>query len=267
MRSQTPPDIHEDKPEWPIPLEYVGIKGLVETIELEILNCHPHNYTIEAYVDLPADKKGVHLSRTLKAIKKVIKKEKCIQPHHFLDDIATELLESHDYSRKAMIKLTTTIKFKETPVKILIQHEKGRDNYIKQIVMVEITGITACPCAKEVYGFFESTDPRATPTHMQRALLRATIIGKEILKERNLLNKIIDAMLQSFSAPLRESLDRIQEYNLIKGAILNPMFAEDVVRKLYTILNQKLTRKEIMVLEIESYESIHPYNVYARLEG
>ena len=59
------PDTQDDSPEIPISLTRVGVTGVKKLLQLERKDKRPIILvpTFDAFVDLPNDQKGVHMSR------------------------------------------------------------------------------------------------------------------------------------------------------------------------------------------------------------
>ena len=72
------------------------------------------------------------------------------------------------------------------------------------------------------------------------------------------------------SGKMQSVLKRPEEARLVRTAHLNPLFSEDVVRQMAKnfILSDfpNLEDRCKIKFTIESYESIHPHNVYSELK-
>ena len=68
------PDTQDDAPSIPIKLTRVGVTGVKKLLQLERTNKRPIILlpTFDAFVDLPNDQKGVHMSRNPEAISEVL---------------------------------------------------------------------------------------------------------------------------------------------------------------------------------------------------
>ena len=68
------PDTQDDMPNIPIKLTRVGVTGVKKLLQLERPNKRPIILlpTFDAFVDLPNNQKGVHMSRNPEAISEVL---------------------------------------------------------------------------------------------------------------------------------------------------------------------------------------------------
>ena len=68
------PDTQDNAPQIPIKLTRVGVTGVKKLLQLERTNKRPIILlpTFDAFVDLPNDQKGVHMSRSPEAISEVL---------------------------------------------------------------------------------------------------------------------------------------------------------------------------------------------------
>ena len=80
---------------------------------------------------------------------------------------------------------------------------------------------------------------------------------------------IIDVIEESMSGRIQSVLKRPEEAELVRISHLKPLFSEDVIREMVKnfILKGFPTLEDDfkVIFKIESYESIHPHNVYAEL--
>ena len=150
-----------------IAIDKVGIVGLEKNIEIIQENKNYAFYPkISALISLPAEQRGIHMSRTSETIEEIIN-EVIFKPTPSIevvgDRIVHKLMDRHPYTTKAEVKLegkliiqvrdngeraiqnSYTIKSRVTAEKI----ESGVINYTYYIG-VSARGITVCPCAKEM---------------------------------------------------------------------------------------------------------------------
>ena len=155
----------------------------------------------------------------------------------------------------------------ELPVIFLIKDSLWRNGKEEVTIGVKAKGMTVCPCAQQVYAYMEKLQSQLphVPSHSQRALASVFIVTKP---NNNIdLAKLTEVVLNSFSAPVLNYLKRDSEYKLVKQAFENPKFVEDVARDLifnvYETFNAELHDDDKIVVKVVSYESIHPFNLYA----
>ncbi len=259
---EAPPDIHDNEPEKKIPLPKVGIVKYATPINLDLLECCERICEVEAYIDLPDNMRGAHISRLARTIEYASKNKSCHNPRKLIEEMTKKLLETHPKSSSSLVRIKTTLMYKGKRIEISVGGVRKKETFTEE-VQISLNGLTACPCAKDVYRFYEKTPLESTPTHMQRAKLNVKIYGGKLLEDKKKLEEIIRILNSSFSSELEKIVDRKKEYMIIKKAINNPMFAEDVVRKAAFELKQKLPKGTALHVSIESFESIHDYNVYA----
>lgn len=127
----------------------------------------------------------------------------------------------------------------------------GEDQSFIQTVRVPVT--TLCPCSKEI-----SKDG----AHNQRAEVCLTIQMSKFVW----LEDLIKMVEQSASCELWALLKRPDEKYVTERAFNNPMFVEDVVRK---VAQAALAHQDItwFSASVESFESIHAHSAYAYVDS
>jgi GTP cyclohydrolase-4 len=261
-------DIQSEKPIASIPIDKVGIRNVVRTIDIvrDDLNCSI-NADIKAYISLPGTQRGIHMSRTAESIEEVINNA-AFQPastfEQFCIRIVDLLLQDHAYTSHAEVELNGVLFIKrKTTDRDQVQKsyniyakaiaDRTENNDIKRSVYVgvEAEGITACPCAKEMSVEYsreliksrnnklndeeidEILNVIPIASHNQRATGQI-IIGAEISNGTDQLVDILDlveVIENSMSGKIQSVLKRPDEAELVRIAHLNPRFVEDVVRE------------------------------------
>ncbi|RLG83948.1 MAG: hypothetical protein DRO40_02835 [Thermoprotei archaeon] len=261
------PEAHDEMPDWPLPLRRVGVKNVRTKIRICNHECRDYEVEIEAFINLPRNKRGAHISRFIKVINEAI-----TRPYSSFFDlvrtVANKLFQEHEYSDYVEVYLKTNVykgPYNPASVKLGL---KAEENNVKEFIKIKIEGLTVCPCVQKVYSFFENTPLDKTPTHMQRTRLCVTLLSRSINID---LDEFIELCLSGFSSQLEGYLNRYKEYLLIKRSLNNPRFVEDVVRKVaFSIFNRyKNTMDPDTYIKVSalSYESIHPFNVYAEFKA
>jgi GTP cyclohydrolase-4 len=289
------PDVQAEKPEIAINLTRVGATGIKKLVQLQRKNKRPiilvANFNI--FVDLPSSRKGVNLSRNFEAIDGVLA-EAIATPVYDIEslciEIAKRVLKRHEYATKAEISMKSEYMYPTSSpatnmptqemVTIMcdaIAWREGNGVQTKVMIGVEVTGITACPCAQEMVkaetakelekmGFENNEISKilsAVPlaTHNQRG--RATI-KIEVEKGNVSLHEIISIARESMSAGTCEILKREDEYQVVKTSHENPVFVEDSVRKMASLIVDRfreLPDESMVIIRQENEESIHQHNV------
>lgn len=127
----------------------------------------------------------------------------------------------------------------------------GEDQDFILSVLVPVT--TLCPCSKEI-----SKDG----AHNQRAEVSLNVKMKKFVW----IEDLITMVEQSASCELYALLKRPDEKYVTERAFNNPMFVEDVVRK---VAESALANPDIgwFSVGVESYESIHKHSAYAFVDS
>ncbi len=256
-----------------IDIEILGFKNVRRRLILKTDRGHlALDADISLYVDVDSSRRGVHLSRTAEALLEVVEEKynaRIIE--EYLDAMALRLLEKHEYIKRAIVnaKLTYYIEIEYygingfEPIDIEVEVERLRNGDRFWRLGVGIKGITVCPSAKETIASILNQSSEIAPSHMQRVVLRCRITSKGDFVE---IEKIAKALLNSVSAPTFTLLKRAQEAKLVLEAHKKPMFAEDVIREAIWNIGKEIRnfdKQTIIEVELESYESIHPHNLYA----
>lgn len=282
-------------------LTRVGITGLRKPVTIrrpgkEVV-LHPE---INLYVDLPSHLKGSHMSRNAEIICEMVDtsiRTPDTSLEHLCADIARELLERHEYASVAEIDMTADY-FLERPsptgkmsmewFKIMARAvaerggvEEGEEDYgtekdggngkVNRSIGVEVTGMTACPCAMETTRSILQEDipdvdfsKFPSISHNQRNISSLTLefSGRSTVEADDLILLVEGAL----SNPTHEILKRRDEALVVINAHQNPKFVEDVVRDILGELLKRypdLPDDTIVTVKSESEESIHKHNAYA----
>lgn len=127
----------------------------------------------------------------------------------------------------------------------------GRDEEIVVSIWVPVT--TLCPCSKEI---------SETGAHNQRAEVNLNIKSTGFIWMEDLINLVESAA----SCEVFALLKRPDEKYVTEQAYNNPMFVEDVVRK---VAEMALAHPDISWFSagVESFESIHKHSAYAYVDS
>lgn len=292
------PDTQDDAPNIPIKLTRVGVTGVKKLLQLERHNKRPIILlpTFDAFVDLPFNQKGVHMSRNPEAISEVldsVSKDNTFGVESLCAKIVEKMMDKHEYARRVEISMTTDYMFMhESPV---TKHETQetanlkakavglRDDdgniEIRKSIGAELIGMTVCPCAQESVResdknkLLEFLDEETTQkvldtvtfaSHNQRGigtLLIEVPEGWEVKGE-----DIIEIIEKSMSSPVCELLKRPDENATVMNAHENPVFVEDCVRNMMEMIADKysdLPDDTLITSRQENHESIHRHNAFA----
>jgi len=288
------PDIQTLKPEIPLSLNRVGVTGVKKVVKIKrgeiIVNLFSN---FDVFVDLTSERKGVNLSRSFEVIDEVLE-ELTSKPVELIEDlnakIADNLLEKHEYASKAEVKMSADLILrKKTPrtniktqeiVKIMCEVSKERLGSERIFIGVEVSGITACPCAQELIKTKIRSELKEigldkdkidlilqkipVASHNQRSKSTIKIQVTKNFSPR--LEELIEIARKSMSCEVYEMLKREDELFVVDKIHRNPRFVEDGVRLMAKLLVEKFSNApdDITVyLRQENEESIHQHNVVA----
>jgi GTP cyclohydrolase I len=253
-------DIQEEGTDIPLSLETVGIKDIsFPIVILDKKNKQQHTTAkISMFADLPASRKGVHMSRFVEVLN---------QNKHFVYfspkksfDVLKQILKTLDCNKAQMkieapyfIEKTSPVSKKTAIFKIdtefLYTLSAGRKQKLISII-VPVTSL--CPCSKEIskYG-----------AHNQRSYVTLKVLCKKFVWIEDLV-KIIE---KNASSPIYPLLKRVDEKYVTEKAYENPVFVEDIVRR---IAHDLIKSNSIQWFRVESdnLESIHDHNAFAAFE-
>jgi GTP cyclohydrolase-4 len=245
------------------------------------------------------------MSRTSETIEEVIN-EVIFKPTPTIelvgDRIIRKLLERHPYTSKSEVKLEGKIIVqvregnertiqKSYDISSFVEAKRSPSGDIDYdyFIGASAVGMTVCPCAKEMSLEYAEEVVKARKdinvsdddlkkllnilpfsSHNQRS------IGTIILQIKDLNNNkvdvldIIDIIENSMSGKIQSVLKRPEEAELVRSAHLKPLFSEDVIREMANnFISRSFPNLEddfSIIFKIESFESIHPHNVYAELK-
>jgi len=287
------PDIQSSAMESSFFLSRVGISGVKRPVTIRRpgaeITLIPD---FDISVNLPARQKGSHMSRHLEVINRAIDmavEVKSDSLERLVERIARELLKSHEYATYADVRLSADYFLKKTSpdgrevtenYRIFAEARINRDDGPPfRSIGVEVSGLSACPCAMENVrellrnelrekGFGEEAvsvlDHIPVPTHNQKN--RALI---EVGWDRDIdieANDLISLLEDNLSSPTYEILKRKGEAELVLKAHRNPKFVEDIVRDVIDgFLDRYRDLPDDVTIHVRSIseESIHKHDAFA----
>ena len=292
------PDTQDDTPSIPIKLTRVGVTGVKKLLQLERINKRPIILlpTFDAFVDLPNDQKGVHMSRNPEAISEVLESvanDSTVDVESVCAKIVEKMMTKHEYAKRVEISMTADFMFmKESPVTKNKTQEMAqlkakavgfrdeKDNItIKKSIGAEVIGMTVCPCAQESVKesdknkLLEFLDEETTQkvldtvtfaSHNQRGVGTLLI---EVPEDKTVkAEDIIEIIENSMSSPVCELLKRPDENATVMQAHRKPVFVEDCVRNMMVNIAKKYSDfpdDTLITSRQENQESIHRHNAFA----
>ena len=264
-------------------LTRVGVTGVVKPIRVARHGVTTQTVgTIDAFVDLPAEQRGIHMSRNVEAINATIDalvRETTVGLEDLAQKMAETLLARHDYASEAEIDIHADyFRERRTPHNHAPTLERYalqasavavRGQGVRKTIGVTVVGMTACPCAMEGSRTVLTERGHVIPdiptiTHNQR---NNTLVLMEFADGHAVeANDLIDIAEESLSAPTFELLKRGDETALVMQAHENPRFVEDVVREVLSRVQKRyghLPADTIVAVRSEAEESIHKHNAFA----
>ena len=292
------PDTQDDTPRIPIELSRVGVTGVKKLLKLDRGKKRPIILlpTFDAFVDLPNDQKGIHMSRNPEAISEVM--EEVIETSNFeVESICAEtvskMLEKHTYSTRAEVRMISDyMMMRKSPVtekptqemtkliaKAVGTRSKDGEIIIRKSIGAEVVGMTVCPCAQESVmeadkiKLLEFLDEETTQkvldtvtfaSHNQRGVgtVLIEVPENQMVKGEEIINLIEESM----SSPVCELLKRPDENAVVMNAHEKPVFVEDVVRNMIEKILQKFSYLDddtLITARQVNQESIHRHNAFA----
>jgi GTP cyclohydrolase I len=258
-------DIQNSQADVLMPIDSVGIRNLRLPVTLRRREGGASRSVanVELGVELPAHFKGTHMSRFVEALEGWDEELNYAGVKTLLEDILCRL-----QARTAQIVFSFPYFLrKNSPVSgasglqgydcrltgELSSDAGGRPcGKLRFLLEISVPVMTVCPCSKAI------SDEGA---HSQRADVRLSLR----LGAFNWLEEFIEIAEAAGSSPTYPLLKREDEKYVTETAFANPRFVEDVVRK----VAEKLSVHPHIAwfrVEVESYESIHAHNAYARIE-
>lgn len=254
-------DVQMQKADVALPIDCVGVRNLRYPIQVSQRTGSPQHTvaTVEFGVELPASFKGTHMSRFVEALENWNEDLSYKSMKRLLEDILARM-----HARKARILFAFSFFLRRvSPVsgssgvqgydcRLTGELCSDKDAKPEFLLEMDVPVMTVCPCSKAI------SDEGA---HSQRADIRLALR----LRGFNWLEEFIDIAEQSASSPTYPLLKREDEKYVTEHAFARPCFVEDVVRN----VAERLERHSQVAwyrVEVESYESIHAHNAYARIE-
>ncbi len=298
------PDIQSKKPPVKVPLTRVGLGGIKKRVPLTHNgDKHEFELTLNTFVDLPDTNRGIHMSRNLEVLNSIINdltRIESLSLPSFALKLAKELVKIQNSATRGFVELETNVYYDQfspstnkkvqTHTHVILRAEarlNGQDSptYILSAT-TQVEGMTVCPCSlamtrayvletMENAGISSDKarillDEIPLSAHNQRSLGEVTITlqGDEgIASMMPQFEEIAHIIEKSMSSPIYELLKRPDEHVLVVKAHLDPVFVEDVVRRMlkgiYDTFKEKLPAETKIFVRQRNYESIHPYDAIA----
>ncbi len=240
-----------------LPLDLVGITNFYLPLKISFGKTPVQSVTakINFHTNLSETSKGTHLSRlvelltsslehdlTLGEIKKIVK-----QATKNLNTTISQIEFEFMYFLKKSSPVSNKEHILGYQIQLVCNYNQGVFTaYFKIIVPVMLL----CPCSKAISKY---------NAHNQKANITLSFFTDR----DTVIHKIIKSVEKQGSAEIFPLLKRPDEKYITEVSYENPKFVEDIVRDIALHLKQYKGLSNIIV-ECESYESIHDHNAYAK---
>lgn len=252
-------DVQNRRDRRKIEIDRVGIRNIKYPISLRDMH-HKQQHTvadINMYVLLPHRHKGTHMSRFVEILTKhsreidinnvseILKK---MQKAMKSSEAQLEMRFPYFVDKKAPVSKKSALMNYICTVKASLK----RSGHVDVVVGVEVPVNAVCPCSKAISNY---------GAHNQRGIVSLKVRMKSLMW----IEEMIELVEKSASSQVYALLKRSDEKYVTEKAYRNPVFVEDIVRKISVRL-MKDPRVLWFHVESENMESIHNHNAYALVE-
>jgi GTP cyclohydrolase-4 len=288
------PDVQASSPDVTVGLNRVGVTGVEKLVKLDRQDRRPIVLMaeFEVFVDLPSWRKGADMSRNMEVIDETLEQavsETAYRVEDVCGDAAERLLEKHDYTTEAEVRMEATyVTHDRTPesdrltqsTADIIAAATATDEGTRETVGARVVGMTVCPCSqgmseararatmedlgvdREVIDEFLERVPQ--PGHSQRG--HATLTIESDGSPDVDLTDLIDVARDSMSARIYNLAKRPDEDYMTYDSHADAKFVEDCVRALADGVVEQfphLPDDAVVTMKQSNDESIHQHNAHA----
>jgi GTP cyclohydrolase-4 len=292
--SQQLPDVQASSPDVTVGLNRVGVTGVEKLVKLGRRDRDPIVLMaeFEVFVDLPSWRKGADMSRNMEVIDETLEtavSEEAYRVEDVCGDAAELLLEKHDYTTKAEVRMEAEyVTHESTPASEMptqstadiIASATATEDGTSEEIGARVTGITVCPCSQgmsasrardtlqqldvddDVIEEFLEANPQAGHSQRGHATLTVESDGAPEVD----LNELIEVARDSMSARIYNLAKRPDEDHMTYEAHKDAKFVEDCVRALAEGVVDRfpdLPDDAIVTMKQSNDESIHQHNAHA----
>ena len=294
------PDVQSQIPQYTISIDKVGIINLRKRIKILHGNkAYEFSPIFTAFVKLPKEQRGIHMSRSSETIEEVID-ELSYKSYSSLESVckimSETLLEKHNYSPQSEVSSKGIL------VVDVLQEGFGKRQRAYEVFSKSISqrtaegiksrlflgasaeGMSTCPCAQELLQSYATDiilerkeDFKLEPDQIEKLLTVIPIASHsqrskgtlcvELSREREVDILTLTEMIEScMSGVVHDVLKRPDEGKLVRLAHLNPLFVEDSLRLMAQQVVERLqylSDDSSIFLRVESMESVHVFNACA----
>ena len=293
--SQQLPDVQASSPDISVGLNRVGVTGVEKLVKLHREDDRPIVLMaeFEVFVDLPEWRKGADMSRNMEVVDEMLEEavsEPALRVEDVCGDAAERLIEKHDYTTKAEVRMEAEYMIREeTPATdrptqatadIIASATADEDGTTREEIGCHVVGMTVCPCSqgmsesrardvlegldvdRETIDEFLAEVPQ--PGHSQRG--HATLTVETTGQPRVDLNELIEIARNSMSARIYNLAKRPDEDHMTFESHSDAKFVEDCVRAMAEGVVETypdLPGDTVVRMEQSNDESIHQHNAHA----
>ena len=160
--SQQLPDVQASSPDVNVGLNRVGVTGVEKLVKLHRPEDRPTVLMaeFEVFVDLPSWRKGADMSRNMEVVDEMLEEavsKPAIRVEDVCGDVAERLLEKHDYTSRAEVRMEAEyVIHEETPATgrptqataDIVASATATDEGTREAVGCRVVGMTVCPCSQ-----------------------------------------------------------------------------------------------------------------------
>ncbi|WP_165078891.1 MULTISPECIES: GTP cyclohydrolase FolE2 [unclassified Desulfovibrio] len=251
-------DVQNRAPEVALDIDRVGVRGL--RLPLRVRDRAGGSQATVASADLgvelPSARKGTHMSRLVEAVEDWDEGLDRQSVQRLLENVRRRLDARRAWVRFAFpyfVRKSAPARGDAAPLAYDCAVTSELDDSGQVFILdLAVPVMTVCPCSKAI---------SREGAHSQRALvrIRARISGFVWLEE------LIELAEAAGSSAVYTLLKREDEKFVTEQAFARPAFVEDVVRAAASAL-ERHPRVTGFTVEVESMESIHNHNAFARIE-
>lgn len=251
-------DVQSHAPQVPLNIDRVGVRELKLPLLVRDRSQDSQQTvaSVDLGVDLPSAFKGTHMSRFVEALEEWSHEISYQSVRRLLENIKERLGARRAYARFCFpyfIRKAAPASGSSGTVSYECRltgelDEKGQSFLLD----VKVPVMTVCPCSKAI---------SREGAHSQRAIVRMSLR----MTAFSWLEEFIELAEESGSSAVYTLLKREDEKFVTEHAFAHPVFVEDVVRHVAQRLSQH-GQVEWFSVEVESMESIHNHNAFARIE-
>jgi GTP cyclohydrolase-4 len=292
--SQQLPDVQASRPDVAVGLNRVGVTGVEKLVKIARAEKRPIVLMaeFEVYVDLPSWRKGADMSRNMEVVDETLEaavSESAYRVEDVCGDAAERLLEKHDYTTKAEVRMEAEYVTREqTPASgmqtqstaDIIASATATEDGTREEIGARVTGMTVCPCSQgmsasrarealrgldvedDVIEAFLAEVPQAGHSQRGHATLTVESEGSPEVD----LNELIEVARDSMSARIYNLAKRPDEDHMTYEAHADAKFVEDCVRAMAEGVVgafPDLPADAVVTMKQSNDESIHQHNAHA----